>query len=331
MMDDMPEQRSEIWEDDLLAGDDMTPSLVMQRGKRRHGALLAFVAVIVALAVVLVAVIVHNNAGKTTRRGTLRPSQAQLLQAALRTSGTLTWGSDPALGAPAVFVDPAHPQAVTGFDADLVAALAQRLHLQAQFTPVTWTSFPQALQSHAIDIFADGVVPADIPPNDATFSSPYLITSTVLVVRNGDTRFTDLKSLDGHPVGVVTGDRGVALAQTDTHLLVQAYDHILPFEALASGRIDAVIISSPLAQWYGARDSLKRFMVLPQAYDPAPVALALAINGAHSHDLNAILSQTLRDMAQDGSLTQILQRWGMTDPLQQCIVAPTKAQGCPAQ
>ncbi len=316
----------------------MPPPRRLQRNRR---GLLIVLAGLAVLVVVSAAILVLNETGTTQ-------DQQQILQAALIKSGTLTWGDDVTLGAPGIYADPAHAQTPTsgatppggsaplapappasGLDADLIAALAQHLHLHAQFAPVAWAQFPQALQARSIDLFAGDVVTTDTPRADAIFTSPYLIMSTAIVVRAGDTRFTDLKSLEGHVVGVMAGDPGVALAQSDTHLQMQNFGRILPFDALASGRIDAVLINSPFAEWYGARDALKRFAVLPHEYNPAPVALALAPATPHANDLRAVFSQTLRDMAQDGTLAQILQHWGLTDPLQQCITAPAKATGCP--
>ncbi|HKD75095.1 MAG TPA: ABC transporter substrate-binding protein [Ktedonobacterales bacterium] len=300
--------------------DDWQPS--PRRPKWNQRGVLIALAGLAVLVVVSAAILVLNQTDTTQ-------DQQHILQTALIKPGMLMWGGDTTLGAPGAYVDPARPQTPAGLDADLITALAQRLHLQAQFAPVVWAQFPRALQSRTIDLFAGDVVTTTIPKADAIFTSPYLIMSTAIVVRAGDTRFTDLKSLEGHLVGVISGDPGVTLAKSDAHVQVQNFGRILPFDALASGRIDAVIINSSFAQWYGARDALKRFVVLPHEYDPAPVALALAPSAPHASDLRAIFSQTLSEMAQDGTLAQILQHWGLTDPLQQCITAPTKATGCP--
>jgi|GEM_PF-5798098 len=308
-----------------------------QRASKRplRGMLLAAGAAAVILIVLLVTVLANRH--PTTTRAhiatpTAFPTQTivQVVQSALLKSGTLTWGSDASVGAPDSFADPAHPETITGLDAAFIGALTQRLHLQSQFISVPWTQFPQQLQGKKIDLFADGVVTTDIPANDAVFTAPYMITSTEIVLRSGDTRFKDLTDLKGHQVGVLKDDRGAAVAQGATDLQIQTYDSTLPFEALAAGRIDAVIVSAPLAQWYGAHDALKRFSVLQWEIQPAPVAIALPVSGAHTQVLQNVINQEINMMAQDGTLAKLLTQWGMTDPLQECVTMPkTTKQDCP--
>lgn len=251
------------------------------------------------------------------------------LRQALIASGTIAWGDDVALGDPFLAADLQHPQQVTGLDADLLTAIAQSYHLSAAYHQIAWDQFPQALRSRTIDLYAGGIEVPTIPPADAVFTRPYLLISDEIVVRAGDTSFTDLASLRGHIVGVVQGDRAAATVKADPRIIMQPFS-VLPFEALADGRVDAVVVSSPIARWYVAHDALKRFAILEPEYHIAPVALALSPIGSQTPALHTAFDQSLDQMAADGTLLALLKHWDFDNPLQTCIAsARPPTTGCP--
>jgi polar amino acid transport system substrate-binding protein len=279
--------------------------------------LLVVIVVAVGLAVVL-----GPKAATQTATVAVGPTPTPNLPALLITAQTLTWGGDATLGAPFVSVDPAHPGTVVGLDVDIVTAIATRLHLKPQFKQIAWSAFPRALHSRSIDLFADGLIPSELPKGVAIYTAPTFLTSDEIVVRAGDTRFATLQSLEHHQVGIVTGDRAAGDVTADKAITAVPFTGQLPFEALATGLIDAVVISAPLARWFGTLDPLHRFTVLAVDLRPAPVAMALAISHTQSFALRDLISQTLHSMRCDGSLEKILAKWGLTSRLQQWFAIP---------
>lgn len=313
------------------------------RGRSRKTTLtlygLASLAVVIVIATGAIILPATQNSPKTSV-----PPQLLL------SPGTLTWGGDPTLGPPWLSASTPSPTPqptgtvkasatgqptattalpVAGLEADLMQALAQRLHVKLAFTPVQWQQFPQALQSRKVDVFSGGIEADTVPKNAATFTAPYLIISDEIVVRAGDTRFTTLASLANHTIAVLAGDRALKTAQTISGATIIT-DTELPFVALATGRVDAVVISSPIARSYVANDTTHSFAILPVEANPAPIALALPVGGATTLKLRDLISTTLHSMATDGSLAAIVQRWHMDSDLQACVTAAHPPASCPA-
>lgn len=296
--------------------------------EQRRGLWLALLALGLTVIIVVVAIGVTQLNNHHDPNAPIVADQAAILKESLITPGTLTWGGDTALGAPDVFVDPAHPNLIAGFEADLMAAIAARLHLRLQFAQVTWTQFPQALNARTVDVFADDVASTAVPAGVALLSQPYYMTSDEIVVRASDTRFTSLASLAGHPVGVVDGDHAVGQVQANHAIQMVTYGQVLPFEALAAGRIDAIVVSAPLARWYTTHDTLQRFRVLTPELNPATVTLALSASFKHASALSSLLSATLTTLRCDGTLSKLLTKWGLANGLQNLVTKPAQGDVC---
>jgi polar amino acid transport system substrate-binding protein len=295
---------------------------------RRRGFVWMLAGFLVAAGLAFTAIVVVQQRPQATvpRATVVTPSPTPGLPALLVAPPALTWGGDATLGAPQVFADPQHPSQVQGLEADLIAAIAKRLHLRAQFQQVAWEDFPRALHSRQIDLFADDVIPSELPQGVAIYTPPYLMMTDAIVVRAGDTRFTDLTSLTHHQVGIITGDRAAGDLAAYPAVTVVAFTNTLPFEELAAGRIDAVVVSAPLAGWYGTRDAQQRFTVLPATLHPAPVTLALAISHAQSFALRPHIAAALAAMRCDGSLKAILTKWGLTSTAELQFAVPAKGK-----
>lgn len=293
--------------------------------RHKKAVLLGLAALATALVVLIVALL---NTSALSDDDPLSPTNRDAtLKAALIKPGTLIWGADATLGAPYVFAAPDDPSGMKGVEVDFMAALAKRLGVKLQFSQVAWASFPQALNGRTIDVFANDTAITGVPTGTALFADPYLMMANKIVTRAGDTRFTDLASLEGRPVGVITGDRGAAVVKTDPQIQAIEYADTLPFEALAAGRLDAVVVSGGIAQWYGANDTQKRFTVLTPSLASAPIAIALAPTAAHALSLRDLISAAEQAMRCDGTMKKILDTWHMTDAAQ--IWAPSgKGSDC---
>lgn len=306
---------------------DRQPPQLRPRQQRR-GLRLAIIGMTLTVLIVVVAIGVTQLTQGHDPNAPITADQATILQESLMTKDTLTWGGDAALGAPNVFVDPAHPTEVTGFEADLMAAIAARLHLHLHFIQTPWEQFPQTLNVRTVDVFADDVASSAVPGGVALFTQPYYMTTDEIVVRASDTRFASLAALAGHPVGVVAGDHAVATVQANHAIQMVTYAQVLPFEALAAGRIDAIVVSAPLARWYSTNDALKRFRILPFELSPSPVAMALSSSFTHAPALRDLLSATLATLRCDGTLSKLLTKWGLANGLQTLVTKPAQGAVC---
>jgi polar amino acid transport system substrate-binding protein len=262
----------------------------------------------------------------TARRSATAALLISLLFSTTAWAQPLRWASDAGSGAPYVFHDPVGG-AVVGYEAEIVAGIAARLHRPTVFVQNDWDGLIPGLQRGMYDIAIDGI---EITPEHAAvvnFSVPYYETFEQLAVRRGDERLDSLAALQHRPIGTLkasVGDRILhAIPGEDVHLYdeeVNAYDD------LANGRLDAVLLDYPIALYYGAPDA--RIALVG-----APIGrLAYGIALARGNDvLRGQIDDALRDMQRDGSLRAILQKWNLWSPLMQAAdVAPAAAVAAPS-
>ena len=231
------------------------------------------------------------------------PAGLLMLAGAARAAGTgppdLRWGGDAEGGAPFVEADPADPARVRGFDVEIAGALAKGLGRTPQFVQVAYQSIDQSAQRGDFDIGLSGV--EDTPARRAALSVtlPYFEFREVLAVRASEAgRFRTLADFRGRRVGTLSGTIAWEIllkARAEQGIQPVSYDDdVHPYEDLARGRLDAVLLDHILA----AR-SLKRvsgLAILPQTVATGRYVGVLAKENAPLRDaIDALLKGMMRD------------------------------------
>jgi polar amino acid transport system substrate-binding protein len=224
---------------------------------------------------------------------------------------TLRWAADAQSGAPYVFHDPLPPNQLTGYEADIVTALAARLHRTPVFMQNDWDGLIPGLQRGLYDMVIDGL---EITPEHSAvvdFSTPYYTTYEQLVVRRGDTRWNSLAALANRPIGTLKASVGERILQARPGANVHAYDEETDAYAdLANGRLDAVLLDAPIALYYAAPDPRLVLVGAPIGRLQYGIAVVRG-NTALLGPIDAALAA----MRSDGTLRRIFQRWNLWSPL----------------
>jgi polar amino acid transport system substrate-binding protein len=233
----------------------------------------------------------------------------------------LRWGGDAEGGAPFVEADPADPTKVRGFDVEVVEALAKGLGRTPQFVQVAYQTIDQSVQRGDFDIGMSGM--EETPSRRAALSVtlPYFEFREVLAVRSADAgRIHTLADFTGRKVGTLSGTIAydMLLAAQAVHGLVTVSydDDVHPYEDLARGRLDAVLLDHVLA----AR-SLKRvrgLAIVPFAVATGHYVGVLAKENVALRDRIDVL---LKGMMQDGTLRKIFEKWNVWDEEQAAFQA----------
>jgi polar amino acid transport system substrate-binding protein len=230
--------------------------------------------------------------------------------------GTLRWGGDAEGGAPFVEADPANPAAVRGFDVEIAEVLAAGLGRTPRFVQVAYQSIDQSVERGDFDIGLSGM--EDTPARRTTLSvtMPYFEFREVLAVRASEAgRFRTLADFRGKRVGTLSGTIAYEIlvrARAEQGILPVSYDDdVHPYEDLARGRLDAVLLDHVLA----AR-SLKRvpgLAILPDAVATGRYVGVLAKENAALRDsIDSLLKEKMRD----GTLRKIFEKWNVWDEQQ---------------
>ena len=169
--------------------------------------------------------------------------------ARLISSGKLTVCSDIPY-APFEFNDGGSTDTLTGFDVELVRAMAKTLGLTAEFKTTPFDSIIPALAAGTCDMVASATTITEERRQRVAFTQPYFDADQSLLVRGGDReRYRTLADLKGRTIGVQSGTTGENYAKANAPQGATVKD--FPgaedlFNALASGDIDAVLQDFPV-------------------------------------------------------------------------------------
>src|SRR5450759_3833413 len=225
----------------------------------------------------------------------------------------LRWGGDAEGGAPFVEADPADPAKVRGFDVEVAEALAKGLRRTPRFVQVAYQTIDQSVARGDFDLGMSGMEDAPQRREALALTLPYFEFREVLAVRSADTgRIHTLADLRGRKVGTLSGTIAydTLLAAEAAHGLVTVSydDDVHPYEDLARGRLDAVLLDHVLA----AR-SLKRvpgLAIVPSTIATGHYVGVLAKENAALRDaIDGLLMEEMRD----GTLRKIFEKWNVWD------------------
>ena len=224
----------------------------------------------------------------------------------LITDGTLTIGSD----IPYPPFEQGKPPDYTGFDVDLMDAIAQKLNLQPKWVDTAFGTIFADEQAGKFDIVASSTTITPARQQRVTFSKPYFDADQSLMVQKGSDIQSTSDITSDTTIGVQEGTTGADYATNKTDAQVQSYPEIgNAFNALQAGQVDGVIndfaVSAFALKQYPQLDVVQ---TIPTGehygfpMQPSNTALQQAVNGA------------LDDVIADGTYEKIFQKWFTKKP-----------------
>jgi ABC-type amino acid transport substrate-binding protein len=285
--------------------------------------------------------------------GTTATSTPIVGHAGLLRSGVLQWGADSTGGMPYIVPkdDNNKDSAYYGFEVDLASQMAKLMDVQSQPTQITWSDWPQGLAAQQFDVFMNGLEMTNENAKSAKFSIPYCVFTQSIVVRKDNTSISKFDDLAGKRVGTGTAYKAQYImedynATHSTKINIQTTDTPAPFDDLAAGRVDAMFLDTPVAQWYGANDFDHRFKIVGGDLNPGYYGIALSPANPNATALLTELNQAIEILYKNGALQRIYQdgganngpsafvKYNLWNDSQKCIANffpdnPTNVSGCP--
>ncbi|HEX4132023.1 MAG TPA: ABC transporter substrate-binding protein/permease [Pirellulales bacterium] len=237
------------------------------------------------------------------------PARADLAQRL--SSGVLRWGGDAEGGAPFQLRDPKNPERVIGFEVELADALAEVLArrigrpLRAEFVQYEWVTLLPGLEKSDFDIILAGFEITPERRQRVLFSRPYYVYAEQLVVRKDDERIKSLADCRNKPVGTLAGAAADHLLEVDGCRDIVGFDgQIEPYLDLELGRLDAVLLDTPIVAYYAAPNP-KLKSVGP------PIGRGFYGIGVRTDDreLRDAIDAGLEELMTSGRLRDIYRRW----------------------
>jgi cystine transport system substrate-binding protein len=225
--------------------------------------------------------------------------------AQIKSSGQFSFGTEGTY-APFTFHDIGGK--LTGFDVDIATEIARRLGVKPVFVEGKWDGLIAGLDAGRYDAVVNEVSITDARRAKYDFSSPYITSHAVLIVRRDNTGIKGFDDLKGKKsANTLTSDFGHIAASHGAEVVpVQGFNDAIAL--LTSGRVDATV-----------NDSLS-FLDFVQHQPNAPVKV-VATDTSKEADQSGILlrkgdpalvaavNKALADMKADGTYEKISRKY----------------------
>jgi len=219
---------------------------------------------------------------------------------------TLTVGSD----IPYPPFEQGKPGEYTGFDIELMEAIAEKIGRTAEFQD---TSFETIFRDVAQGKFDAVISAATITPERekaVAFSNPYYLSEQAVLVKEGSD-IEGIEGLEGTTVGVQQGTTGQELAKEKASAAeVRPYpEGPDAVNALKAGTVEAVIIDAPVAANAVEKSGGVEIAEKVPTEEEYGIALAQGETG-----LLEEINQGLEEVEEDGTYAKIYKKWFKLEP-----------------
>jgi polar amino acid transport system substrate-binding protein len=234
----------------------------------------------------------------------------------------LRWGADAEGGAPYIFNDPERPDELIGFEVDIVRALEKELGRRIEHKQYDFKKLLEGLERGDIDFAMNGLEVTPDRQKRVRFSRPYYVFKLQLVVREEDSDLRNLRDCVARRARVGTLENTAASRLLEQlHLPVQLYDsQVTPFEDLAVGRLDAVLLDVPIVL-YHARNKPGIKPIEPPISGRGYYAIAFR---KHDEELARQFDAALEKLIERGELRRIYEKWGLWNSSQEELYPPNR-------
>jgi len=225
----------------------------------------------------------------------------------VKQDGVLTVGNDTTF-APFEFVDSTNKP--TGFDIDLIAAVAKKLGLKTDIVTTAWDGIIPALQTQKFEVLISAMTITPDREKEVSFSIPYYRADMGIMYNPAKNTITKPEDLVGKTVGVQVGTTGEIDVKLIPGVKVQSYPDIqLATLDLENGKVDAVVNDYPVCTAYAStHPTLKVIDTTSIAGQDLTQLYGIAMR-LEDKQLKAAVDKALRDLVKDGTYDSIYAKW----------------------
>ena len=197
----------------------------------------------------------------------------------------------------------------TGFDLELAQEVAKRLGLEYQAQPIAWDAKDMELESGNIDCIWNGFTMTG-REDDYTWTKPYMANTQVFVVRN-DSGIEGKDGLAGKVVECQADSSAESALKEDPDLtstfgqLLTTADYNTAFMDLEQGSVDAIAMDVIVAG-YQIKQRNADFTILDDSLSAEEYGVGFKKGNTELRDK---VQATLEDMAKDGTMKEISEKW----------------------
>lgn len=196
---------------------------------------------------------------------------------------------------------------LTGYDVEVAREVANRLDLEIEFVETKWDAMFAGLNSKRFDMIANQVGIKPDRKEKYDFSEPYTISTAVLVARKGNEDIQSFEDLEGKVAAQSLTSNYKEIAE-EHGAEIEGVEGFNPaMQLLASQRADATV-----------NDRLSVLDFLQKKGDNVPVEIVDRKEEASesammfrkgNEDLVKAVSGAIQEMKEDGTLSDISEKW----------------------
>lgn len=201
---------------------------------------------------------------------------------------------------------------IVGIDAEIAAAVAEKLGLELQIEDMAFDSIITAVQGGKVDIGVAGMTVTEDRLKNVNFTTSYATGVQVIIVKE-DSKIATADDLfvegNNYAVGVQSGTTGDIYCTGDIADkglgTVDRYNKGADaVQALVAGKIDCVVIDKqPAIEFVAANEGLK---ILETEYITEEYAIAVAKD---NDKLTESIDKALEELIEDGTVQAILDKY----------------------
>lgn len=199
---------------------------------------------------------------------------------------------------------------VTGFDVDLLNAVAEEAGYEVKIENTGWDAMLAGLEGGQIDIGMAGITMTDDRKKTYDFSDPYFESIGMIAFKEG----TDIKSAEdikGKKIGVQNGTTGQFNAEEvvgENSPDISKYESAaLMFQALQSDNVDVVVTDKAVAEEYKKKYPDSNIQTITDDKAFAIEYYGIAFN--KGSELKAEFDKALNTLFDNGKYTEIYKKW----------------------
>ena len=195
-------------------------------------------------------------------------------------------------------------QEIVGIDAEIAAAIAEKLGYELKIEDMAFDSIIAAVSSGKADFGLAGMTVTEDRLESVNFSDTYA-TATQVVILMEDSEITGIADLDGKKIGVQLGTTGDIYAGDIADATIERYNKgFEAVQALTQGKIDAVIIDNEPAKVFVAENEGTK--ILEEDFAVEEYAAAIA---KENTELLEKVNTALAELTEDGTLQAIVDKY----------------------
>lgn len=222
---------------------------------------------------------------------------------------------------PFEYIDPATNQ-LTGYEVDLMNAIAQKLGITVKWKSMQFDSIVAAVKNKEVDLGVSGFSIFPDRLNEVAMTMPHIVTQVQLIMLEdkaeelGITKFGSLSDLANYNLIVGTGSGTTEEAEllNLTKQGVMPSSHVKSYpdfgtalKDLEVGNIDALYAETPITTWWISTEPVKLVVVYARSYWPVGF-----IANKDSSELVKEINSALSQLFADGEIDQIKAKWNIT-------------------